>query len=192
MQPIQLRRARPDDAPAFARFMADETVFGGLLQLPYPDEAAWRQRLAPNTDPLYPGLHLVALLDDELVGSAGLHVAMPVLRRRHAMVLGIGVAVPAHGQGVGSALLAALLDYADRWAGVLRVELTVWADNARAIRLYERFGFAHEGRHRAWGLRDGRYEDALCMARLHPDASGLMAGVAAGASATPAAPPRAP
>lgn len=188
MNPIPLRRASPDDAPAFARFMADESVFGGLMQLPYPDEAAWRQRLAPNADPSYPGLHLVALIDGEVVGSAGLHVSSPALRRRHAMTLGIGVAVPAQGKGVGSALLRGLLDYADRWAGVLRVELTVWADNARAIGLYERFGFAHEGRHRAWGLRAGRYEDALCMARLHPDAVGLMADFAP----TPAAPPRAP
>lgn len=192
MHPLHLRRARPDDAPAFARFMADETVFGGLLQLPFPDESIWRQRLAPNPDPQHPGLHLVALVDDEVVGSAGLHVAMPVLRRRHALSLGIGVAVPAHGQGVGTALLRALLDYADRWAGVLRVELTVWADNTRAIRLYERFGFAHEGRHRAWGLRDGRYEDALCMARLHPDATRLMAGLAGPATPARPAPPRAP
>jgi putative acetyltransferase len=85
------------------------------------------------------------------------------------MMLGISVAREAHGQGVGSALMAAMCDYADRWAGVLRLELTVYADNAAAIALYRKFGFFVEGTHRAYALRDGRYADAIAMARLHPD-----------------------
>jgi len=52
---------------------------------------------------------------------------------------------------------------------VLRLELTVYADNARAIALYESLGFRHEGRHVGYALRDGHYVDALSMARLHPD-----------------------
>jgi putative acetyltransferase len=52
--------------------------------------------------------------------------------------------------------------------GVLRIELTVYDDNARAIALYRKFGFEIEGRHRGYALRDGRYVDALTMARLHP------------------------
>ena len=70
------------------------------------------------------------------------------------------------GQGAGSALMAALLEVADRWMGLSRVELTVYADNARAIGLYERFGFEREGLHRNFAFRDGAYVDALAMARL--------------------------
>jgi putative acetyltransferase len=77
---------------------------------------------------------------------------------------------------VGDARMSGLLEYADRWAGLLRIELTVWADNARAIRLYEKYGFALEGRLRAYGFRDGRYVDALGMARLNPNAAFLAAG----------------
>ena len=50
---------------------------------------------------------------------------------------------------------------------MLRIELGVYADNSRAIALYERFGFVHEGRHRGHALRDGEYVDTLTMARLH-------------------------
>ena len=64
---------------------------------------------------------------------------------------------------------ARLLDWADNWAGVLRVELTVHADNERAMALYRSMGFEEEGRHRAYAIKDGRYVDALCMARLHPN-----------------------
>ncbi|MGE4051090.1 MAG: GNAT family N-acetyltransferase, partial [Piscinibacter sp.] len=67
------------------------------------------------------------------------------------------------------ALMAAMCDYADRWAGALRLELTVFTDNAPAIALYRKFGFEIEGTHRAYALRDGRYDDVYAMARLHPN-----------------------
>jgi RimJ/RimL family protein N-acetyltransferase len=72
------------------------------------------------------------------------------------------------GGGEGTALMQAACDHADRWAQRLRLELTVFVDNARAIALYRRFGFQQEGRHRAYALRDGAYVDVLSMARLHP------------------------
>ena len=75
----------------------------------------------------------------------------------------------AQGQGVGTALMQAMCDYADRWMGVLRIELTVYADNAAAIALYRKFGFEIEGRHRGYAMRDGRYVDAFAMARIHPN-----------------------
>ena len=40
-----LRRARPADAAAFAAQMADVSVFGNLMQMPWPSEDLWRQRL---------------------------------------------------------------------------------------------------------------------------------------------------
>jgi putative acetyltransferase len=163
-----LRRARPADAAALAEQLSDPGVFPGLLQLPYPNVELWQQRLAAPPVAGSPDLMLVAEHDGHMVGNAGLHSVGPQLRRRHAMALGISVAPTAQGQGVGNALMAALMDYADNWAQVLRIELTVFHDNQRAIRLYERHGFAPEGRMRAYALRNGVYEDVLAMARLHP------------------------
>ena len=45
-EPITLRRASPADAADFARLMADPEVFGALMQLPWPSEAMWRERLS--------------------------------------------------------------------------------------------------------------------------------------------------
>lgn len=61
-----------------------------------------------------------------------------------------------------------ILDLADRWLGLVRVELHVNADNDRAVRLYERFGFEKEGRLRANFVREGAYVDSFVMARLRP------------------------
>lgn len=176
--PWTLRRARVEDAPAFVRVMQEPAVARQLMQLPYPDESTWRQRLAAqvSTNGQSPELHLVADVDGEVVGSAGLHPMGNYLRRRHVMSLGMAVALPWQGRGVGSALMVALCDYADRWLGTLRIELTVFADNLPAQALYRRHGFEVEGRQRAYALRDGAYEDVLMMARLHPSPPGWQAG----------------
>jgi putative acetyltransferase len=166
--PWILRRARPADAPAFARMMAEPEVFSNVLQLPHPDAALWEQRLADSGAPGRADLHLAAVVEGEVIGSAGLHTAAPMLRRRHAVGLGITVARSWQGRGVGSALMSALCDYADQWAGILRIELTVFTDNTRAVALYQRFGFEIEGTLRAYALRHGHYEDVYTMARLHP------------------------
>lgn len=168
--PWTLRRARPGDAEAFARMMDDPIVYAQLLQLPFPDAEMWRARLSGQAaqQPHSSELHLVAEVRGQVIASAGLHPAGPALRRRHVMSLGMSVAVPWQGRGVGSALMAALTDYADNWLGVLRIELGVYADNHRAQALYRKFGFEVEGCQRAYALRDGQYVDSLMMARLHP------------------------
>ncbi len=172
--PLTIRRATMQDAPAFARINGDPAVLPNLLQLPYASAEIWQARLADSLAPGKVDLVLVAERPDadgrpRVVANAGLHPAGAAQRRRHAMMLGLVVAPEAQGQGVGTALMHALCDYADRWTQVLRIELTVFADNARAIALYRRCGFVHEGTHRGFALRDGAYADVWSMARLHPN-----------------------
>lgn len=167
-QKITVRRTRPADAAAMAGLHGDVEVLPNLLQVPYTNEDIWRQRLQDNQAPGKQGLHLVAELAGQVVGSAGV-MAEERLRRRHAGGLGIAVATRAQGQGVGKALMQAMVDWADQWAHLLRLELTVFSDNERAIRLYERFGFEREGLHRGYALRSGRFVDVYSMARLHPN-----------------------
>jgi RimJ/RimL family protein N-acetyltransferase len=64
-----------------------------------------------------------------------------------------------------------LLQEAQRWAaarGLHRIELNVMAHNHRAIALYERLGFVHEGRRVDCLLIDGEFLDELCMAMILP------------------------
>ncbi len=170
---ITVRRATPNDAAAFARIMGDPAVYPGLMQLPYTNEDLWRARLVEGSTPGKPDLALAAELDGTVVGTvvgtAGLHPAAAAqIRRRHVAAIGISVAAEAQGQGVGTALMQAMCDYADRWMGVLRIELTVYTDNERAIGLYRKFGFEIEGRFRGYAMRDGHFADAFTMARFHP------------------------
>jgi len=162
--PFTIRAAEPQDAQAIAALIGAPGTFEGTLQLPDMPVATrleFLQRIEPRD------CKLVALDGDRVVGSAGLH-STPSLRRSHVRSLGIGVAADWQGRGVGRGLMERLLHWADNWANVLRVELTVHADNDRAIALYRAMGFEEEGRHKAYALKDGRFVDALFMARLHP------------------------
>jgi RimJ/RimL family protein N-acetyltransferase len=84
---------------------------------------------------------------------------------RHSGTLGMGLARPYRGMGLGGALLAATL-LAALERGLTRIELVVRADNAPAIALYGRHGFELEGRLRRYLVVDGQAYDALQMARL--------------------------
>jgi RimJ/RimL family protein N-acetyltransferase len=108
-------------------------------------------------------VQLVALADGQLIGWADV---LPKERPIHAHVgvLGIGVVPEFRGKGLGAALLRAALEEACKQ--YTRIELTVRAGNTRAIALYERFGFAHEGVCRDAILVDGRYEDLIVMANV--------------------------
>lgn len=186
---ITIRRARPDDAAALARMMDDPAIYSNLMQMPFANEEAHRARLVESLVPGKLDLSLVAERDGGLVGSAGLHPVGPMQRRRHAMMLGISVVPRAQRHGVGTALMQTLCDYADRWVGVLRLELTVYVDNVAAIALYRRFGFELEGRHRGYAMRDGKLVDAFAMARFHPDPPRIDAAADTAADTAAAAPP---
>lgn len=84
---------------------------------------------------------------------------------RHGGSLGIGLAPSHRDQGLGARLINSVLA-ASRDRGLARVSLHVRADNARAIRLYERLGFQHEGRLRRDLRIDGVDYDSLAMAML--------------------------
>ena len=50
-----------------------------------------------------------------------------------------------------------------------RIELGVREDNADAIRLYEAFGFEHEGPRRAAMRFGDEFHDCLAMSLIHDD-----------------------
>jgi putative acetyltransferase len=161
---IVVRRAEPADAEEVAQTFRSRGAASGTLQNPYPSVAQWKERLAADPSINYV---FVAVADGAVVGHGGLHGNRNP-RRQHVWGLGLSVREDWQGRGVGRQIMTTLIDLADNWLGALRVELTVFTNNAVAIALYEKFGFAYEGTHRAYALREGRYEDVLAMARLHP------------------------
>jgi RimJ/RimL family protein N-acetyltransferase len=83
----------------------------------------------------------------------------------HAGHLGMGLLPEYRGRGIGERLLRASIDAA-RAAGFERIELTVYARNARAAALYRKAGFVHEGTRVRGKKLDGEYDDVLFMGLL--------------------------
>jgi putative acetyltransferase len=133
--------------------------------VPTETEDGIRERFFGAPDPSRHSLG--AEVDGRLVGLAGLLVATHP-RLRHTAKFFVLVHDDFHGQGVGRALTAAILDLGDKYFGLIRIQLEVNFDNARAIALYEKFGFVVEGRLKGNILRDGEYIDSFVMGRLRP------------------------
>ncbi|WP_192458071.1 GNAT family N-acetyltransferase [Musicola keenii] len=165
MKEIIIRRAEAQDAAAVARIYSGIHAYSGTLQLPYPSPTQWEARLGKLPDNIYA---FVAESDGELVGNLGFEIFSNP-RRRHVGTLGMGVRDDYQGRGIGSALLAALVNLTDNWLNIRRIELTVYCDNLPAQALYKKFGFIVEGESKDYAFRDGRYVDAFHMARIRPD-----------------------
>jgi|SRR5215475_4036850 len=159
---IAIRKAEPGDAEAVWKCYTAPEVVRNTLQLPYRSLESVRELLTTSGE----GDHiLVAVIDGEVVGTIGLHTS-PRPRIRHRGEIGMMVRDDWQGKGVGSAMMRAVVDLADKWLNLTRIELTVYTDNEPAIALYRKFGFEIEGTHRKFAFRDGEFVDAYAMARV--------------------------
>jgi putative acetyltransferase len=158
---ILIRAMEATDLPHLTEAWNQPLAYAGTLQLPFTSLEARQARYASNAG----ARRLVAVIEGKVIGAIGLH-SEAAERRRHAASIGMAVHDAYAARGAGSAMLAAVIDLADNWLNLKRLELSVYADNARAIGLYERFGFEREGLLRAYAWRGGAYADAVTMARL--------------------------
>ena len=157
---ISIRPVRPEDAEALWEIARQQGVIETTLSLPSDRLASRAKRFAK----LGPDEHwLVAVADGAVVGLAGLNVGTG--RLRHSGYVFLFVAHEHQGRGIGTQLLRALLDLADNWLLLRRVELTVMVGNDRAKQLYERLGFEVEGRRKLSVIAEGELKDEWLMAR---------------------------
>ncbi len=160
-----VRRLLPSDATAFHRLRLE-----GFTR--HPREF----RVAPEDEQAL-GLDVVAgrlesafvagtFQGDELVGIAGITRFEGAKLRHRTLLWGMYVHPRARGGRVGDALMRFLIAEA-RAQGIEQMILTVAAENSRARRLYERWGFSVYGTEpRAIKLADGYMDELLMQCRL--------------------------
>lgn len=162
---FNIRPVRPEDAEALNEIRRMDGVRENVLGI--ISERAVRSeefiRGAGENDHL-----LVAEVKDngiaKAVGLVGLHVKGNQ-RLRHSANIGIMVHADYQGKGIGTALLKKVLDLADNWLMLVRLELTAFVENEGAVRLYKSLGFEIEGTKRYAAIRNGKYADEYLMAR---------------------------
>jgi len=122
-----------------------------------PEWAAWDAAHLPCC-------RLVARNGAETLGWAAL---TPYSRRQvYAGVaeVSVYVAEAARGQGVGAALLAALIADSAKH-GIWTLQAGIFPENIASIRLHQRFGFRVVGTRERIGCMNGRWRDVVLMER---------------------------
>jgi RimJ/RimL family protein N-acetyltransferase len=114
----------------------------------------------------HPASTMIGAFDgDRPLGMLGL-VAPRFRRTAHVVDLGMSLRPEVRGQGLGTAMMRAAIEYATANPVIERITLGVWSHNDVARRLYLRFGFQVEGYRIAHGRQpDGRVIDEILMAR---------------------------
>lgn len=166
---VVIREAKPDDAAqmiAHMQTLAEEPdrmiVTGpGEFNRTVEEERAILEAGAKSDNSVF----MVAEANGQIIGlldcSGGKRKA-----NRHSTSLGMSIRKEWREQGVGTALMQAAIEWARGTGIVTRIELEVFAHNARAIHVYEKCGFQAEGIRRKAFFRDGQYIDSIIMALL--------------------------
>lgn len=124
-----------------------------------------RQRVERMTSYLENSINLIALDDDRIVGHLQISIGTSP-RFREMGDLFIYLHQDYQNLGLGAELMKEAI-ISGRERRLHRIELTVVADNHRAVHLYEKVGFRREGVKRENYLgEDGNYHDEIVMGLL--------------------------
>ena len=151
---------------AYIRPVAGETEFFIFEPDEFPEtEEQERKWIQDHLD--HPGqIVLLAEAAGTIIGNVSFENG-PCRRIAHRGTLGIAVVKEWRGQGIGTALMESLLEWATANPLIEKVCLEVFTTNSDAIRLYRKLGFVEEGlRLKDIKFGPGRYVDTLAMGRF--------------------------
>lgn len=111
---------------------------------------------------------LVAEREGQIIGWGSLNPFSPRVAYRHVADLSIYVARDGRGAGVGTRMLAALIELARHYE-FHKIVLAAFPWNERGMRLYQRSGFREVGVYREQGMLDGQWVDTIIMELLLDD-----------------------
>lgn len=111
-------------------------------------------------------VQLLAFVDGEPAGCAGLTALGNRIKIRHRAELGISMIKKYWNLGIGSQMMKAIIECAVK-AGYEQLELEVVSDNITAIGMYKKFGFKEYGRNpKGFKKKTGEYQELISMRKV--------------------------
>lgn len=164
---IHLSEILPSDQAACIEHMKAKEIYDLTLRIPYPyteaDFQAWREIVEKAT--IQQGQPVNWAIRDEKeffiggCGFSGLQVG-----KSHRAEIGYWLARPFWGQGIMTAVVRRLCEFAIAELALVKIEAQVFAGNAASARVLQKCGFEQEGYLRKHHLKDGKYLDARLFA----------------------------
>jgi RimJ/RimL family protein N-acetyltransferase len=161
---VTLRGIRESDLEDYVRWFNDPEVTqftqlesGGIT---LEGEREWFRRISA---PEHTGRNWAIEAEGRHIGNCALHLESGGLTARFGIIIGDKTA---WNRGHGTAALKEVLRIGFAELGLHRIHLTAMAENARAIRCYEKCGFRREGLMRERYLKRERWRDVVAMAIL--------------------------
>ena len=168
-RPCTLRLATADDAEELLRVFPQTHVESDFINY-FPGEFDFTLEQEKEFIRDHTGkrgaIALVAEVAGSIVACGG---ATPAKQKRYAHQTEVGLTVLKGfwRQGIGRTMMEYLVEWG-RAQGLRKMHLRVFADNARAIPLYQSLGFVEEGRLKGDRLRaDGTYGDTIIMSKFY-------------------------
>ena len=162
---LTLRHAEPKDAEKVLAFLnqvageSENITFGpGELGLSVEEERAFLRQTTESPTSFY----VIAEIAGEIAGTLSFNAGKRP-RLQHAGELGMTVLRKYWNLGIGSRMLAYLIDWARETGTIRKINLRVRVDNLPAIHLYEKYGFVQEGRLTREFYLHGQFVDVSIM-----------------------------
>lgn len=165
---LTIREAVASDAEsviAFVKAIGDEsdnlTFSGSEFTLTVEEE----QKIFADFQQKENHIYVIALIDGKVVGQAHAYGSHKP-RLKHACEIGISTRKDHWGKGIATEVLTVLIEWAKANPIIKKINLKANVSNTKAIALYERMGFEHEGLHRRDFYLHGEFTDAVSMGLL--------------------------
>lgn len=144
---LVIRKAETEDAGrmvVFKQTISRESDFLSFGENEIEITAETERKLIESANEADNSVILIAVANGEVAGFVTFSGGSRV-RKRHAGEMGIAVRQKYWKKGIGNRLLEAVIEWAESTKVVRKINLLTRADNANAIRLYEKYGFVKEG-----------------------------------------------
>jgi ribosomal-protein-alanine N-acetyltransferase len=160
---IHLSEIRSSDKAAYLEYLNEKEIYDRTLRIPYPYTEAeadeWLALVVKSTQQHGQAVNWAIRNEgDYLIGGIGFDGV--AIGKSHLAEIGYWLAKPYWGQGIMTAVVRKLCEFAFAEFVLLKIVAHVFADNASSAKVLKKCGFQQEGYLRKHYFKDGKWLDA--------------------------------
>lgn len=160
---MEIRRVRFDDAKELSRIRKQDAVRKNILAI--------TSERTEDVEKLISSLRdedvAFAAVENGILAGVAILIGNTSPHRCHSGSVSVVVDSDRQNAGIGTSLMKAVLNYADKTLALHRLEFLAFTDNAPAIALCRKLGFEIEAIRKNAAVKDGKFADEYLMARLN-------------------------